>query len=155
MLKKQPRLFWIGLLLYVVSFFLVTFLDSFPERGYQWAVWTVVLPLAWQQRALQHGSPFAGMPFTYAAFVTSGLINVTFLVAMVVRVSDRPRLLFSALRSSVIAMTLFSWVAMYRFALIPREGYVLWLIGMLTALFTPLVAAPKIAISGMRQGRIE
>lgn len=145
MLKKQPRLFWVGLLLYVASFFLPTFVDSFsePTPGWWWALAAIALPISWRLTAIQPGHAFANSTLAYESLIVGGLINPVFLAAVAVRLFTQYRLAFAALKVSVVAMIVFSWIALADMLLVPREGHVAWVAGMLIALF---MSRPKTAL---------
>ena len=132
--KTQNRYFWVGLLLYVVSFFLAAVADpiigSSPLRGYQCAYLAL---LSWD--AL-YRTPDLRPRFEMVSLVISGSINVVFLLAAIVAFAPRWRLVFFLLRTIVVLMLPFCWVVFYYEQLYPREGYVLWTAGMLSTMFS-------------------
>jgi hypothetical protein len=135
-LDINRKLFGVGLLIYVTSFFLVgasgpgSQLAQSDPRGYFWAFWALVLP--WTEIDLWTRG--AG-PFLMPATVIVGLINPVFLLAVVSLVKERDRL-FSALKFSVFLMLPFCLVHFLLFRFFPREGFVFWTTGMLLVLFS-------------------
>src|SRR4051812_9653802 len=113
MLKKQPRLFWIGLLLYVVSFFLVATVGDLPEpaTGYRWALIALMFPFALPPWQLPHTGVFEQTPeVLYVSIVLAGLVNVMFLVAVMIASFGRHRRLFLAFRAAVFICMPFCWI---------------------------------------------
>jgi hypothetical protein len=70
------------------------------------------------------------------AMLASGSINVSFAIAVILRVSRRHPRAVAVSRLLVLLMIPCSWVVMYNEAARPREGHVLWIIGMLLVLFS-------------------
>jgi hypothetical protein len=133
--KTQNRYFWVGLLLYVVSFFLTAVagprISSPPARGYHCAYYA--LSLSWD--AL-YRTPDLWPRFEMVSLLISGSINVVFLLAAIVAFAPRWRLVFFLLRTIVVLMLPFCWIVFYYEQLYPREGYVLWTAGMLSTMFS-------------------
>ena len=129
-MKTSQRIFWIGLGTYVVSFFLVgvTGPGSEPNpgsRGYLWAWWALVTP--WEQIGL-----WTKAPGLLAATAVAGLINPMF-TAAVLALLGHCRRVFIALRITVLVMFPFCWVPLL-LGFHPREGYALWITGMVLVL---------------------
>jgi hypothetical protein len=66
----------------------------------------------------------------------SGSINIGFLVTAIQHAVAPARATFQALRVAVIVMMPFCWVVFRNQDLRPREGYVLWTLGMRLVLFS-------------------
>ena len=123
----------IGFCIYVSSFFLVAASGPGPEsnagsRGYFWAWWALVLP--WSELELWSNRTAILLPAT--AIV--GLINPVFLMAVFALVMRLERF-FTVLKIVLLSMLPFCWVP-FLFGIRPREGYALWIIGMVLTLFS-------------------
>lgn len=66
----------------------------------------------------------------------SGSINIVFIVAAIQHLVAPARATFQALRVAVIVMMPLCWVVFRNQDLRPREGYMLWTLGMLLVLFS-------------------
>jgi len=130
-MKKQNRLFWLGLLIYISSFFLTAVvgrgLSLISVRGYDCAYLSLVAP--WRKD--YWGSVISSVPLEI-----SGLINLVFWVAVLLILRGTHQRLVRTLRIAILLMIPFSWIVFYIEQLIPREGYVLWIAGMILALFS-------------------
>ena len=130
-MKKQHRLFWLGLLIYISSFFLTAVvgrgLSLISVRGYDCAYLSLVAP--WRKD--YWGSVISSVPLEI-----SGLINLVFWAAVLLILRGTPQRLVRTLRIAILLMIPFSWIVFYIEQLIPREGYVLWIAGMILALFS-------------------
>jgi hypothetical protein len=125
----RGKLFLIGLLMYVASFWLVAVRghhdSNFTSPGYECA--SVMLIYSWQAaKSLLHPS-IRGVT-EYISGTITGLTNPVFLAAVTTR--------SHTLRIIVILMMPFCWIVFYWDNLYPREGYFLWLAGMLFVLFS-------------------
>jgi hypothetical protein len=145
-MKIELKVFWIGILIYTISFCLkaVGEWDPTPGNGMVYGFALVIsmflFPLSWINRALFNGSPTFGDDFGFfiqlSIFVV-GWINPIFLIAAFLELSEyRPRLFF-VLRITIFAILPATWVLffLYRQEFYPREGYFLWILGMLLATF--------------------
>ncbi|MGA7916712.1 MAG: hypothetical protein WCA00_15870 [Candidatus Acidiferrales bacterium] len=161
MAAKKPRnmYFWIGLTLYALSFFLFAvdesgFLAGSPVRGYFCA------ELAFHSwvdfRAMAPGGEFADNRFAFVCLLITAWINPIFLFYCI-----RP---IRILRRALLPMIPCCWIFFYYEGLIPREGHVLWVLGMLLVLFSdrlnpkPLAAGvvrPRLRLSLPRSQRRE
>jgi hypothetical protein len=142
----RRHILWIGLSLYVVSFFLVAVTVWSPSlgilRGYECALNTLLGP--WTEEARSDGwARFKD--FEKVCTLVAGWINPVFLLALIAGWIGRPRRLASILRIVVLAMIPFCW-AIFRYeSLYPREGHFVWIAGMLIALFSTQLARTKAA----------
>jgi hypothetical protein len=138
-MKKQNRLFWLGLLIYIASFFLTAVVGrglSFVSlRGYDCAHVSLVGPWTEDYR----NSIIKAVPLEI-----SGLINLVFLAAVVLISRGTHQRLVRALRIAILLMIPFTWVVFYIEQLIPREGYFLWILGMILALFSARQSNPNL-----------
>jgi hypothetical protein len=135
----RRAIFYIGLALYGVSFFLmaVTTLGAYgaPMRGYDCARFALGLP--WGPNLFGHQGLFEDRPLDYLGVLLSGWINPTFLVAAFF-VSFRPSARITRILAiATLAMIPFCWVVFYYHRFYPREGHFVWIAGMLLVLFDP------------------
>jgi hypothetical protein len=129
--SNSRRVLVLGLVMYVVSFFL--FATGPDHLGWVDAVLALEFPL--EELTRPPGlEPVVG-PMALVAIAISGSINIVFIVAAILHVVAPARATFQALRVAVIVMMPFCWVAFRNQHLRPREGYVLWTLGMLLVLF--------------------
>jgi hypothetical protein len=123
-----------GLLLFILSFFLhavgaVVGGDSM--LGYQCAGGALLVPWTEVGRSVLHKSPL-----TYMAVLFSGLINPLLIVTMILGSRERFRQLFAILRNILLGMVPFCWIVFFYGKAYPREGHLLWLVGMALMLFS-------------------
>jgi hypothetical protein len=123
-----------ALSMYVASFFLLTIGDFGrvvgPLRGYFCAELALIYPFSEDGRSLFHERPIE-----YFAFLGSGLINPVFLITFFLhlcRVKPRVQVV---LRNLTILMIPLCWIVFQYERFYPREGYILWVVGMLLTLF--------------------
>jgi hypothetical protein len=124
----------VGLATYVASFFLLTIGDFGrvvgPLRGYFCAELALIYPFSEDGRSLFHEKPIE-----YLAFLGSGLINPVFLTTFFLYLF-RVRLgAHVVLRNLTIFMIPLCWIVFGYERFYPREGYMLWVVGMLLTLF--------------------
>ena len=138
-MSRKRALFWLGLLIYAVSFALVAEAARWPgeeqTRGYMAAIQTFLEPLA-ENPISPVTDPwiFHGIEFFYVSLLISGLINPLFLVILVLAAMGYQQA-FSILRIILLLMIPFCWVVINFQHYYPREGHFLWLLGMVLALF--------------------
>jgi hypothetical protein len=140
LVTPQPKLFWIGVLLYLVSFFVVAVAgvqtsSGGPAFGFDCAFTTLLF--SWEQvKAFAHGLHAISRPLEYFSFLVSGWINPLFLAFIVIAARGGKTKRGTFLRAAILLIAPFCWVVFYYEHLYPREGYFLWIIGILLALFT-------------------
>jgi hypothetical protein len=136
---------WIGLSIYVVSFFLVAIGHSDglgrPVPGYDCAFFALALPLT--ATPLSHGGPFENRFFEYLAVLITGMVNPLVVVYLILVFRERNLRLVKALRIIVPLMIPFSWVVFHYEQYYPREGHVLWIAGILLILFSTADQIPS------------
>lgn len=141
-MNRQLKIFWIGILLYVVSFFLLAVSWPIPHSsatpGFFCAVWALVVPL---REATLSGSPFQYKPFALVFLFVSGLINPVFIATAFLDLAGQYERTVRVLRIVVLAMIPFCWMSFNSFGLYPREGHYVWILGILTVLFSHISAA--------------
>ena len=130
--KRQRIIFFTGLALYAISFLLlaVSFASIFipPLRGWECAEAALLLP--WDSNPLSKGV------FAWAALLLSGLINPAFLLAAILIWRQRARHVVLTLAVAILVMIPFCWIVFRNENLHPREGYFLWILGMILVLFS-------------------
>jgi hypothetical protein len=132
----QMRILWIGATLYTVSFFLSATSDIHPLQGsnpanpgWACAVYALVLPL----QVLLAGAPAQGKyahPIAWAELFVTGCINPLFLVTIVGVLRNRLETV-GVLRIVLFVMILCCGIVFYTFQMYPREGFLVWVLGML------------------------
>jgi hypothetical protein len=136
-MKIRNRLFGLGLLIYVASFFLTAVVGRgfslVSVSGYNCAYLSLVAPWTEDYR----NSLASAVPLEI-----SGLINLVFWAAAVLILRKTNPRLVRGLRIATLVMIPFSWIVFYIEQLNPREGYFLWIAGMMLVLFSA-ARAPK------------
>jgi|WetSurMetagenome_2_1015567.scaffolds.fasta_scaffold247823_1 hypothetical protein len=136
--RRLRIIFFAGSVLYIGSFFLMAvyftkgqgiLLD--PLRGWECANIALVHP--WESSAL---SNLSDAPFAWTALMLSGLINPIFLLTAIRVWRQGARREFLTLAVIVLIMIPFCWVVFHDAGLRPREGYFLWILGMILVLFS-------------------
>jgi hypothetical protein len=136
-MSLKQALFGLGLLIYALSFFLFATGDHKGMigrlKGFECAYLAIASAL---------DSPFSPSSAVYPPLVLylsiliSGLINPVFLVfATLASLTRKPRIV-RVLRFVLLSMIPFCWVVFHFFEVYPREGHVVWVIGMLLVLFS-------------------
>jgi hypothetical protein len=97
--------------------------------GYYCAFVTFVRPLVMDSRF------FEGKTAEHIALLISGWINIAFLASLAIRWRSGNGRAFRVLRTTTLLMIPFCWIVFYDEGLCPREGHVLWIVGMVLALF--------------------
>lgn len=139
-MKSQPKLFWIGIAIYVASFFTAAVAHrwpgSAPARGYSCALGALTLPWG-RNNPFGPSGIFEHRMFEYFAVLISGWINLAFLVTAFLIISIKlSRRAMVILRTLIGLMIPFCWVVFHYEQSYPREGHFLWLLGMLLVLFS-------------------
>lgn len=141
-------LVWVGLLIYTISFTLLAFAGGGgrPVRGYGIAILALIIP--WQQSPFSPAWIFHERVFDYIAILISGWINPLFLMIVTFVLLRRYQRAVAITRIILLLMIPFCWVVFYYHHFYPREGYFLWLFGMVLVLFTSVgnEAVPSITI---------
>jgi hypothetical protein len=147
-LPRHLKFFWIGLLIYAASFVLIATGPSLGRDGFDgrlpgafcafYAFW---LPLDFARDALFNNVPMDMGPVPYLSLLLSGWVNPVFLVAAFLQLTEKHPRLCRILKIAVVTMIPFTWVFFATFPMFyPREGHVLWVTGMLVALFSERLA---------------
>jgi hypothetical protein len=72
----------------------------------------------------------------YIPLLIIGWINMAFLASLTIRWRSGDGRAFRILRTATLLMIPFCWIVFYNEGLYPREGHVLWVVGMVLALFS-------------------
>lgn len=131
---KQRYILWIGLLLYATSFFLISVVGRGPARGYFCAYLALTFP--WGGSLFGPFGIFENKVPEYLAVLMSGWINLVFLITAVLALRVRSPRMVAVLRIVVVMMLPFCGVVFHYQDLYPREGYFVWIFGMLLTLFS-------------------
>jgi hypothetical protein len=146
-MKMSRVVFFIGLLLYIGSFFLTAVIGvkevsgslvASGFSGYTCALTTLLSP--WGHEGWE---ALRDTPLEYFPILFSGWINPVFLItaiALLVKPNGRPGAL---LRIVVIVMFPACWIVFYQMNLRPRAGYFLWTAAMLLVLFSTMFSREK------------
>ena len=84
----------------------------------------------------------------YIAVLISGWINIAFLVSLTIRWRSGNGRAFRILRVITLLMVPFCWIVFYDESLFPREGHVLWIVGMVLALFSEGSSPTRLMTAG-------
>jgi hypothetical protein len=124
--------------IYVLSFFLVATGDPKGPlgrmRGYECAYLAVEATLT--STPFSPASADYAPPFLYLSILMSGLINPVFVGYATLAFLKRTPRIARVLKFALLSMIPFCWVVFYSLEVYPREGHVLWIIGMLLVLFS-------------------
>jgi hypothetical protein len=141
----NQALFRLGLVIYLLSFFLVATGDpkgpTGRMAGYECAYLAVELTLT--------STPFSPAradyvpPFLYLSILVGGLINPVFLGYTTLAFLKRKPRTARVLKFALLSMIPFCWVVFHSLEVYPREGHVLWVTGMLLVLFSSWKQVPK------------
>jgi len=103
-------------------------------RGYECAYLAVASALT--TTPFSPNSTAYAPPFQYLSILISGLINPVFLVyATLAFLKQKPRAA-RVLKFVLLSMIPFCWIVFQFLKVYPREGHVLWVIGMLLVLYS-------------------
>jgi len=140
-MSLQLKVFWTGLAIYAVSFFLLATGGSSAGDsrmpGFFCAFYALVFPWVEAKDAWLHNMPPVLGPVPWISLLVSGLINPVFLTTAFLDLTDQHPRAFVILRILVVVMIPFCWIFFYTFPFgYPREGHFVWIIGMLLTLFS-------------------
>jgi hypothetical protein len=141
MAKRSGRTaFWLGFLVYAVSFFL-SFVGgpgvytpkspSGADCAFDWFFFPWI-HVHWHSMA----SFLTDAPIENVSIAISGWINPVFFLAVILQVIGKTPRLSKVLRYVILLMLPFSWVLFLDQHVYPREGYLLWIGAMLLVLFS-------------------
>ena len=106
--------------------------------GFTCASITLQMPWSNDGRTLLHDSPVQ-----YFAILFSGWINPLFIVTLLLVLINarwRPAIV---LRYVVLGLQVFCWIVFFQLQLYPRQGYILWLLGMILALYSNKISTTR------------
>jgi len=142
--SPNKALFRLGLVIYVFSFLLVATGDPkgpMGLRGYECAHVAVELTLT--STPFSPASAYYSPPFLYLSILISGLINPVFLGYTTLAFLKRKPRTARVLKFVLLSMIPFCWFVFHSLEVYPREGHVLWVIGMLLVLFSSWKQVPS------------
>ena len=153
-MPRDLRIFWAGMAIYVISFFLFaagTAPPASPLPGFLCAYFAIGLPLD-ELRTGFHSSIFEDTPLEATCLLISGLVNPVFLAAAFFKLSGVTPRRAAVLKVLVLVMLPFScaFFAINRLRFHPREGYYLWLAGVLTVLLSEQFARRTAHVTASR-----
>ncbi len=140
---KQRYIIRIGLFLYAASFFLVavgssgvaaTNIGKVSAPGYSCVYVTLAVPMIGNK--FGHDGIFENRLLEFFSALIAGWINPVFLIAVVFTSLGRSQRLVAALRNVVVLMLPFCWILFVYDDIYPREGYFVWIFGILLTLFS-------------------
>jgi hypothetical protein len=135
-ISRKKALFWVGLTSYAVSFALVAEAGRLPGRdlipGWKAALASILGALA--GNPLNDPWIFHDLKFVYVSLLISSFMNPLFLVILILAARGYRRTI-AILRIILLLMIPFCWVVFDWEGSHPREGFFLWLFGMVLALF--------------------
>ena len=140
-MSVNKALYNVGLVIYVLSFFLVATGDSRGVigrmTGYECAYLAVESSLTDNPFSPNSAVAATSAPlFVYLSILICGLINPVFLIYVTLTSLKRTPRAARVLKFVLLSMIPFSWIVFHFLAVYPREGYVLWVIGMLLVLLS-------------------
>jgi hypothetical protein len=141
-MTMAPPVFEWAILAYALSFGLPAVSRGAPILGYECAYMTLVRPL------VMDSSFFEGKAVEYIALLISGWINIVFLASVGIRWRSGNGRAFRILRTATLLMIPFCWIVFYDDSLYPREGHVLWIVGMVLALFSEGSSSGRLMTAG-------
>jgi hypothetical protein len=131
---RRGMLVFVGLSIYVASFFLLAVGDfeglAGPVRGYSCAEVALLSPFSEDGRSILREKPVE-----YFSLLGSGLINLVFLTTFFLQLFKVRSQAIVVLRNLTILMIPLCWVVFRYERFYPREGHILWIVGMLLTLF--------------------
>ncbi len=133
-MRLSKKVLVAGLFLFGLSFALPAVNYTAPsgsEPGFTCALISLFTP--WNHDNLPHFQSGLRYFLEWISLLLSGWINPLFLAAMLCSKWQR---IFRTLRMVLVAMLPACWFAFYFMSLYPREGYFLWVAGMLLDLFS-------------------
>jgi hypothetical protein len=126
-MSRKKTSFWLGLVIYAVSFALVAVADRGPSRGLIRGYWAAIFPI-WiplLYNPFQAAWLFHDRKFDYVALLISGWINPLFLITLTLALLRRYKRAIAILRIILLLMFPFCWVVFYSQGFYPREGHLL------------------------------
>jgi hypothetical protein len=103
-------------------------------RGYECAYFAVESTLT--STPFSPASADYAPPFLYLSILIGGLINPVFLGYTTLAFLKRKPRTAGVLRFALLSMIPFCWIVFHSLEVYPREGHVLWVIGMLLVLIS-------------------
>lgn len=138
---SSRQVFWLGVGAYLVSFGLPAVVQP-PLFGFACAIAAFTLPFESPQPPNVVHDLFFENPLGYPLLFTSGLANIMFPCAALLKFAGLRRA-FVVTRTIVLLTIPCSWLVFVFLRTIPREGHLVWIGGMIVALFSDEIAARR------------
>jgi hypothetical protein len=141
-MKRELEIWWCGVTCYLISFPLLAAVGSTDSGQYSrfwgWnsAFFCLVAPWVWLDQWSKGALPWL-MPMT----LLCGWINPSYLIATSMFLRPMPNKIFSVFRAITIALIPCSFVILRIVGLRPREGFFLWIAGIVISLFARPLAS--------------
>ena len=141
----NKALFRLGLVIYVFSFLLVATGDPKGPMGRMWGYECAYLAVesTLTSTPFSPASAYYAPPFLYLSILIGGLINPVFLGYTTLAFLKRKPRTARVLKFVLLSMIPFCWFVFHSLEVYPREGHVLWVIGMLLVLFSSWKQVPS------------
>lgn len=138
------RVFGHALAAYGLSFmlFAASTGDGFAVPGFACAYLVLARPLI--DKGFFESKMVESIPVLIA-----GWINVVFLLSLTIAWRFGKVTAFRILRTVTLLMIPFSWIVFYEGRVYPREGHVLWVAGMVLALFSEIPSSSRLLTPDM------
>src|ERR1700722_7374343 len=139
-MTPQPKVFWIGLTIYLVSFLVPAVggaaVLSGPALGFYCAFYSLFLA-AGEIISMAHRDATIFGDTETLSLLASGLINILFLIAASMFLFGRSNRTHPVVLKFLVPLLFpFCWVVFHYEKLYPLFGYFLWMIGILMVLFS-------------------
>jgi hypothetical protein len=116
--------------------------------GFLCAVYAFSYPLDEARLALFHNVPLPIGLVPYFSLLIAGWINPVFLITAFLMLARTHQRLVVILKVAVVLLIPFTWLFFATFgALYPREGYFVWVAGMLLVLFSDRLVGSRRSLS--------
>ena len=143
-MNRPSKIFWVGLLIYFVSFSLRAVGDSISDpnglRGINCAWVALALPLNDLHHWMLGGPQPVFSLFESLCLLVSGLINPLFVVTLIFGLDRRYDRLASQLRIAVVLIIPFCWVFFSLDHQLPLAGHFVWVAGILVTMFSEKIS---------------
>jgi hypothetical protein len=138
-------LFAVGLLIYALSFIMIATGDHGRPTGELNGLLCAYLPfeITFQDTPFSPKSASYDPPLLYFSILISGLINPVFLFYVALSSLKRMQRTARVLRFVVPAMIPFCWIVFHFLKVYPREGHIVWVVGMLLVIFSSRKNIPR------------
>ncbi len=141
-----PTVFGAAILAYALSFALVAV--STNAGGSVLGAGCAYMALVMLVNPVVNSRFFEGKAAEYIPLLIFPWINIAFLASLTIRWRSGNGLAFRTLRTTMLLMIPSCWMVFYNDSLYPREGHVLWIVGMVLALFSESSSSRRLMTEG-------